>query len=304
MQRLSLSNTIFLVIYTFLFSSLIFVGKEIFFPSHTIQEQYLEPVAQGANFHHEHSNVDDFWSFSWVVRSDVEQRVQKIIYKTFSERYKREQESKVDIRYIPTQFKDDIEISYTPLVEVFLYERDVLSHIDSLRVLLHENPWDTRGRMKSWNIHMYGVTSMSDDEFMQVLIHEFAHYHDIYGLPWNAFGDRSQDFYDISWKSVTRLKPDAEQEDFVSWYATTNQYEDFAESYLYYMLHNDQFAQRASQNPIVQLKYDYFKNVIFTRNQFYESSFASSDEIRTYYWDITKIPIDIKKFLQYLQDTI
>jgi hypothetical protein len=38
----------------------------------------------------------------------------------------------------------------------------------------------------------------------------------------------------------------------------TNKYEDFAESFVYYILFNDDFRQKASLNVILQQKYDFF----------------------------------------------
>ena len=52
--------------------------------------------------------------------------------KSFKEKYTQEQESKVYLRYIPSSLLDDIQYSYVPLAEVFLYHKDILSHIDEL----------------------------------------------------------------------------------------------------------------------------------------------------------------------------
>lgn len=60
--------------------------------------------------------------------------------------------------------------------------------------------------MKGKNIHLFGVERMSDEEFLGVLIHEFAHYYDIHSLPRNRFGDQSKIFYDISWQSVSIVR--------------------------------------------------------------------------------------------------
>jgi hypothetical protein len=91
---------------------------------------------------------------------------------------------------------------------------------------------------------MYGILSLSDEEFLSVLIHEFAHYFDIYSLTDDESDDLSLDFYSISWDSVTRVKPGHSSIDFVSGYALTNQYEDFAETYTYYILHNKSFRNK------------------------------------------------------------
>ena len=38
-----------------------------------------------------------------------------------------------------------------------------------------------------------------------------------------------------------------EVKDFVSWYAMTNKYEDFAESFTYYILHNKDFLNKTKK---------------------------------------------------------
>lgn len=145
---------------------------------------------------------------------------------------------------------------------------------------------------------------MSDEEFLSVLIHEFAHYIDIYALPGSHFGDESQKFYDISWESVSVMKKGLDGSDFVSGYAMTNKYEDFAESYTYYVLHNKDFSKKSQKSKILAKKYDFFKNYIFDKNMFFKENFSAWEEYKPYYWDVTKIPIDVKNFLQYLQKTL
>jgi hypothetical protein len=38
----------------------------------------------------------------------------------------------------------------------------------------------------------------------------------------------------------------------------TNKYEDFAESFTYYVLHNDDFKNKSTKSKILKKKYDYF----------------------------------------------
>lgn len=83
----------------------------------------------------------------------------------------------------------------------------------------------------------------------------------------------------------------------------TNQYEDFAETYTYFLLHNEDFAFRSLSNVTLQKKYDFMRTYIYGSNIFTLSSY-STQQIKDYYWDITKIPIDVKKFLQYMQEDI
>lgn len=193
--------------------------------------------------------------------------------------------------------------SYVLLAENFLYIPSILSKIDLLSIDMYQYSAEVRGRMEKKKIFIFGILSLSHQEFLSLLIHEFGHYYDIYSMPRTRFGDESQSFYDISWESVTTPRDSMTVGDFVSGYAMTNQYEDFSESYTYYILHNREFLEKAGHSVVLQKKYDFFRNTIFTRNQFYKENFGT-ESAQDYYWDITKLGIDIKKFLQYVQKEI
>jgi len=291
---------LFICIYTLLISSLIFIWKQLFFPSYHLEEIYVEPIHSG----HSHELRDvDFQSFSWVTQWELDATIKELIYENYSKKYSQSEKDKVNFLFIPKSLKEEIQYSYLPIAEVFLYNKNILSRIQNLWLLLYENSTHTRWRMKGWNIHMYNPESMTDSEFLSVLIHEFAHYYDIYSLRGNAFWDVSQQFYDISWQSVTTIKPWLDASDFVSGYSMTNQYEDFAETYTYFLLHNEDFAYKSLRNNSLQKKYDFMRSYIHASSDFTLSSY-SLDDVKPYYWDITKIPVDVKKFLQYMQDDI
>ena len=289
-------NLIFVIIYTILFSALIFTGRSIFFSYPWSEERFIEPSLDQYSA--------DYGSFTGVTQEDVNSAMHDLIYKEFKEKHEHSEQEKIQIRSIPSSLFEKIQYSYIPLVETFLYNKSFLSKIADLKVLLYKNEWDTRWRMKAKHIHMYGVTNMSDEEFLSVLVHEFAHYIDIYSFPNSSFWDESQKFYDISWDSVTVMKKWLVSEDFVSWYAMTNWYEDFAESYTYYIFHNTDFLQKSQGSDILAQKYDFFQKYVFSQNMFHKENFSLEEEYKPYYWDVTKISIDVKKFLHYLQNTL
>jgi len=295
-------HIILIVFYTFFFSLFIFTGKEYLFPSQNFEEQYIEPVP--GTIEDLVSSVDDFTSFSGVSLKEAETKVQDLLYEEYKTRYQDIQRSKINFRYIPSSLEEKVEYSYAPLAESFLYHRNILTDIDTMWLYLYNGIGDTRGRMKSKNIHMYGVLEQSDEEFLSVLIHEFAHYYDIYSFPKSPFWDISQGFYDVSWQSVTTILPWLDLQDFVSGYAMTNQYEDFAETYTYYIFHNEDFLKKALDSEILAKKYVFMKDIVFKNWMFLQEDFSPWSEVKDYYWDITKLPVDVKKFLQYLDDTI
>ncbi|MDA9129315.1 putative zinc-binding metallopeptidase [Candidatus Gracilibacteria bacterium] len=288
--------------YTLLFSALIFVGKGIFFPEIHREEKFVEPTVQKNSPTLEEG--EEYYSFTGVTKQQIDKTILSIIYENYRENSNRLPHQKLRLRYIPTSFESEIANSYTPIAETFLYKPEIYDQIEDMGVYFYKNIADTRGRMKGKNIHMFGVEQMSDEEFLGVLVHEFAHYYDIHSLERNSFGDVSEAFYNISWDSVSIIKPGQSQAGFVSGYAMTNQYEDFAESYLYYVLHNADFLQKALRSKVLAQKYTFFQKNVFTKNEFYNTDFGGASEGADYYWDITKLEVDVKNFLQYFQDAI
>jgi hypothetical protein len=43
----------------------------------------------------------------------------------------------------------------------------------------------------------------------------------------------------------------------------TNKYEDFAETFTYYVLHNSDFVEKTKKSEVLKRKYDFFRNYIF-----------------------------------------
>jgi hypothetical protein len=54
----------------------------------------------------------------------------------------------------------------------------------------------------------------------------------------------------------------------------TNKYEDFAESFVYYVLHNADFQKKSQESDILKRKYDFFKEKIFIQNAFFQTDFS------------------------------
>lgn len=106
---------------------------------------------------------------------------------------------------------------------------------------------------------------MRDTEFIQLFVHELAHYIDIYALSPQGGIDVSDDFYHISWRAPNTKKSGQGVIDFVSGYASTNQYEDFAESFVLYVFHNSVFADRALRSESLRQKYLFFSGTVFPK---------------------------------------
>ena len=97
---------------------------------------------------------------------------------------------------------------------------------------------DPRWRV-TWNKLMLSWKIKDLSESMKVLVHELGHLVDLHYLPnlWDY--DPSENFYNISWLSYNVKKKWSKMQDFLSGYALTNKYEDFAESFTFFIFHNE-----------------------------------------------------------------
>ena len=120
--------------------------------------------------------------------------------------------------------------------------------------------------------------SEPDEEFRALFIHEFGHITDLGCLtgttesPPSTFrdgnivmkqDDPSVGFYAISWTSEKIPKELSTPADFVSGYATSDVFEDFAETYAYYILQPEAFAARARWNTVLAQKREWMLQNVF-----------------------------------------
>ena len=145
--------------------------------------------------------------------------------------------------------------------------------------------------------------NVPDKEFMALIIHECGHVTDLGGLHGTdvsrptmfadgstpIYGDDpSAAFYEISWLSPVMMQPNMTDEDFVSGYAKSDPFEDFAESFAYYVLQQKEFARLAKQNPILRAKYDFMAKVVFVGSP--QIAEGTSKRGTRAPWDVTKLP--------------
>ena len=146
--------------------------------------------------------------------------------------------------------------------------------------------------------------NVSDQEFRALFVHEFGHLMDLgclVGSPAagrTAFldnkeqiwkNDPSVKFYELSWTNAKLHRKGITDEDFVSGYAAWDPFEDFSESFAYYILHREVFAKRATKSSVLAAKYLWFQQnlpnmpMVATSNAKRDSSVP---------WDITKLAYD------------
>lgn len=273
---------------TIVFSFLIFVVLNFFTESST---QKLEQKIIEESHNHEHDFTED-------VDYDEKDKLKEILID--AENISLESAKKIQFSYFPSGFSKELNGHTKLLREVF--ESEYFSpYYSNMKIQLLRDKESVRWTMKNGSIKLFWIMKMPHWELTTVWIHEFAHLVDVYFLQKKVLKDSSYFFYDISWESSKILKPGQKQENFVSWYAMTNKYEDFAETFTYFVLHNNDFVKKAEKSEILQAKYNFFDKILFQENSFYGTDFSEWNTVLDYYRDITKIEINLEKFLQFLK---
>ena len=145
--------------------------------------------------------------------------------------------------------------------------------------------------------------TVPDAEFRALFVHESGHNWDLGCLTGTADSgkssfsdgdeviyknDPSLGFYQISWLTSEVQRSTSRPEDFVSGYASYNIFEDFAESFAYFVLQNNQFAVRATENDAMARKYAWIRDTIFN-GQIPQIAEGKSIWKGKAPWDITKL---------------
>ena len=211
---------------------------------------------------------------------------------------------------IEEEVKNPIAIAFNPLhvqIDSTILDRinDIVASsffkpkVIPLNLLLDTERKEPRGQVLG-NKLILAMSVSDESEQSKVLVHELGHIVDIFYLKKGIFSDPSDIFYAISWESFQTKKKGQRITDFVSGYALSNKYEDFAESFAFYIFHNEDFARLAKDNPVLRGKYDFFHSHIFENDEFVGTSFEK-EPLKRYNWDVTKIGVDTKKYLYYIR---
>ena len=174
-----------------------------------------------------------------------------------------------------------------------------------LAMLINEKSWARR-----WSANWTTVTinlwwMKYDNEFFQVISHEFWHIVDLGWLQWTskektpiftefnksvfAVDDPSLEYYKYSRSSETIRKSWMTKEDFCSWYGMSDPFEDFAECHNLYLNHHDYFRKLAMNNSTMKNKYNYMSN-LYGWKYINDSEAKYENRTNSYrVWDTTKI---------------
>jgi len=177
-------------------------------------------------------------------------------------------------------------------------------------VIVHEDAERRRGLSSGKKIYMRCLED--PQEFENVLIHEIAHsvdltyfkgstesgksvFKDLDGMVYND--DPSLEFYEISWIDTETMKYGLSKTSFVSGYAMSNPYEDFAESFLMYVKYGEMFRYLISEPSNIELrkKYNFIKYEIFKGREFGTNKQVTIDALLLFnghkspIFDVTKL---------------
>lgn len=177
--------------------------------------------------------------------------------------------------------------------------------LNKLSILEDSNK--SRWQYRAWSLSFAIKLIRNRAEYFEVLTHEIWHIIDINILKWfnESYNtnfdfwwqqifktdDPSITFYNISRASNTTQLQWSKSEDFVSWYAQENPFEDFAETLNRYLNHNEIFAFQASRNKKLEMKFLYmhqlFNKNFFTKRWKYD---------KNYLWNENRRPRDTTRF--------
>lgn len=157
------------------------------------------------------------------------------------------------------------------------------AHRDQLRELTLFYTNDGRRGLGGNSAIVLRCLNVTDEELSSVLTHEIGHLVDGSlltggnGTDHSGFFDFGMEvptddlsvlFYQLSWKNELAVKSDATELDFVSGYAMTDPFEDFAETYAYYRLHGAAFRELFESSVVLREKYEFMKRYVFEDEEF------------------------------------
>lgn len=282
--------------FVFSFLTILFFILILFFRIFFLENKYLqeEKNIDSQSFEIAHKKWENFLENNDDFSKEISIDLEKIKMQ--------EREKKIIYNYFPhSKFADSLKtMIYKGFFDTFFYSKIINERIDKLWINFYKEKFDVRGRFKDRKIHIFWLHSLPLKEALAIWVHEFWHFYDIYILKKYVFYDLSDKFYDISWTDTRVLKKESDVIDFVSGYAMTNVYEDFAETFTFYILHNEEFKKRAKNSEKLQQKYDFFKKNIFVYWEFSNSNYYWKNYEKNI-WDTTKLDYNYDLFKKYLE---
>jgi len=184
------------------------------------------------------------------------------------------------------------------------------THVNTLQDLEVKKEYhSSRGMANRKKMILHTDSIDSDKELISVFVHEMGHVVDLglfvgsRGIPTEfrdgkktiLSDDRSLSFYRLSWIDINTRKTSAVRADFVSGYAMSDAFEDFAESYLFYRIHGEKFRSAMKNSMILTSKYNFLKDIVFDGIEFQTDKETSS--FANLIFDATLLPFTMRDFI-------
>jgi len=158
----------------------------------------------------------------------------------------------------------------------------------------------SRGLANSKKIILNTGNIDTNAELKAVFVHELGHIVDLGKLQGQSgrqseFRDGSRPiwtddpslaFYRLSWINSDKRQRGHSKHDFVSGYAMSNPFEDFAESYIFYRLHGAKFRAATTKSEALGKKYAFMRDKVFAGKEFQTDRYVEN-YIPGLIWDVT-----------------
>jgi len=170
-----------------------------------------------------------------------------------------------------------------------------IEHVKLLRnVKIHYNSSGVNGYGGNGDIIIRGGYLIDTNKFIKVFTHEMGHVVDTgmigdYSAGVSNFVDMSTTlynndpnigFFNISWNNDAQKKSNMNLSDFVSKYAyDNNSFEDFAESYVTYVMNGNRFRCMSYNSSVIEAKYQYMKKVFFHDREYFTGDSRCFNEV-------------------------
>lgn len=212
---------------------------------------------------------------------------------------------------VNTLQSDQLTIDHKKSILYKALEKLPTAHQDAIKYLILKEEADPTRGLGGQNTMILHTGKLPDAELLSVFLHEMGHIVDtglfrgtregnttVFNDGQNPVfdNDPSISFYEISWLSGSEKRPGTSSLDFVSGYARSDPFEDFAESYVMYVVHGRQFRSMLANSEQLRKKYTFLKNIVFGMKE-YETGNELSDTTKRDY-DATLEPFDLGSFLK------
>ncbi len=187
-------------------------------------------------------------------------------------------------------------------------------HVDAIHNLTLSDDSTMRRGLAGGNTMILRCVNTNEKELVAVLAHELGHIVDtgLLQAPTTDYrtsfvergkivysSDPSVPMYSVSWEDSRSFTDDARARDFISGYAMSNPYEEFAETYAMYVLHGPLFRFYAAHNRTLAEKYEYMKEVVFegVEFNFAPEALPKIREVNRRTYDVTRLDYSLESFL-------